>query len=681
MSLEGSVTLDEVIAAVQAKRVPLAPELAGYLTLEIADAAAGQSLAVDTASVFIGEDGVVAVVRQKPATETTGDIETSVRDILVRLLDVSGSQTPALGATARRKSGNGLRALVDEVEAALIPVNRAAGRRALARLAREVKRVTHGGGRYAQTARKIPLESRGAAQDATSGLKPRGIAEGPTGDQPSVPRMRPSVRRVTPAPLVAPGAVPARSAPVARPPTPGSPAAAIQRSPRPPQVAPAAAPTPAPPRALTPPPARAATPAPPHVAPPPPAAKPGPEPDDEPPRNSLFEQDEVESLLATFEVAGSFTEKGVSTELKAMSGLDPTPPPPDQLHKLLGPSATSGPSAFTHARGPGDGVDELLALGDASGPPSPPFGPPVHGAPPPEATLPGDPPTPMPALSPAPPAAAPPVGLGLPLAAPAWPEAPAAIDASDSSRPAQDTTRKGARWIHVVLSLLALAVVGGAAAATLRFAPGFFSGRAAEQIAREKAEQERFAKIGQERAQQKCKVSLTVSQVPQDAEVLLRVGQAPADVERMPKGPRLEFVATAEGYAPRRVVILKDAPWETGPDGKARYELAVQLDPSKAKPGQQDPWPASEPGSEVGGTGQPGTVHIVGTPRGAELWLLAGVGPQAQIEQLRCDADVELLVAGRVRQRLKVTQKEMEAFPVDAAGIRPVKIQAGPPPK
>ena len=53
----------------------------------------------------------------------------------------SGSQTAALSAVARRPPSVGPQALAAELEAALIPLNRAASRRALARLAREVKRV------------------------------------------------------------------------------------------------------------------------------------------------------------------------------------------------------------------------------------------------------------------------------------------------------------------------------------------------------------------------------------------------------------------------------------------------------------------------------------------------------------------------------------------------------------
>jgi len=131
-----------------------------------------------------------------------------------------------------------------------------------------------------------------------------------------------------------------------------------------------------------------------------------------------------------------------------------------------------------------------------------------------------------------------------------------------------------------------------------------------------------------------------VTDVPAHAEVLLREGQAPVDVEKMPVGTRLEFVATAEGYAPRRVVVPAGASWDTGADGRPRLEVAVQLDKSNAKAGGNDPWPAGEPGSEVGGRGPPGTVRVIATPRGAEVWMLAGIGPEARIEQLRCDQDL-----------------------------------------
>ncbi|MDP9033907.1 MAG: hypothetical protein M3O50_03810, partial [Myxococcota bacterium] len=146
-ALEASVTLEEVFAVVASKRVPLAPELAGYLALEITERADPEGGDIDPRSVFVSEEGSVALVAPKRESHL-GNAEHSIRAALARLIEASGSQTPALAAACKRKSGEGLPTLAQELEAALIPVNRAAGRRALARLAREVKRVTLGIGRH-----------------------------------------------------------------------------------------------------------------------------------------------------------------------------------------------------------------------------------------------------------------------------------------------------------------------------------------------------------------------------------------------------------------------------------------------------------------------------------------------------------------------------------------------------
>jgi hypothetical protein len=174
----------------------------------------------------------------------------------------------------------------------------------------------------------------------------------------------------------------------------------------------------------------------------------------------------------------------------------------------------------------------------------------------------------------------------------------------------------------------------------------------------------------------KCKVALVVSDVPANAEILLRMGQSPLDVERMPVGTRLEFVGTAEGYAPKRAVVKAESTWDKGPDGKPRIDVPMQLDPSKAKPGAVDPWPGAEPGSQVGGSGSPGTVHVVSNVRGAEIWLLAGLGPEARIEQLRCDGDIDVLLAGppTLRKHLHVAEKEISTATPDSQGNKVVSV-------
>jgi hypothetical protein len=217
---------------------------------------------------------------------------------------------------------------------------------------------------------------------------------------------------------------------------------------------------------------------------------------------------------------------------------------------------------------------------------------------------------------------------------------------------------RGPAWVVV---LMAIAVIAAGAYAITLMPRGGASARPDPQSPTGSA-------VSAVPASSTCIQILVVSDVPAHAEVLVRKGQAPVDVERMPVGARLEFVATAEGFAPKRVVVPAGAAWDPGADGKPRYEAAVQLDKSKAPHGTNDAWPAGEPGSAVGGQGSPGTVHVVATPRGAEVWMLAGLGPDARIEQQQaCDEDVDVLLAGPTtyRKRIHVAASDFAPESVD----------------
>jgi hypothetical protein len=819
-TLEASVTLEDVFTVVEGKRVPLAPELAGYLTLEVADGSQATGGQVDPRTVYISEEGTVALVRPKTAAPT-GDAEASVRGILAKLLDASGSATPALTASARRKAGAGLPALVSELEAALIPVNRAAGRRALARLAREVKRVLLGVGRNASVPppanrpapprAPMPVHAAKDTDDVMSGPDappgPRGSVASFTDEaltakrtqqlteiaaqmnapeivslnMPSAPpeAMKPVIpsQGLTPPPHpeTAPGPGPAAPANVSSvkgalsPPPPvvaGTPAAPPvgAGTPAAPAVAPplpvrAGGPPPVPPRGaapLPPPPVKGAAgvaPGAPVVGPPPrgKSAPAGPSggagavsPAERAEIDKLFGGDEVDSLLSTFEVS-NVGEKQVRNDLKAIAGLDPTPAPPDattlaELTKDVGKDLPkSRPSE-------GDSVEALLALSDPSEPvpaaaapaPAPALPPGAAtgklsaGVPPPQnypasivpaptggsplappsplvpmtpvpapaaaatVTAPKSPPPPMPVVAAAAMEAAlkrpiTPRQPGRPVPAPASAPAPA-LSLSASGRrekaeapPNTSSTRRNkasggrtgnfrqprAPRTGLAMLVLTLFVVIAGGIAVWMFKPAFFTGNKRRPVPTAST-----SAVAVTAAVPRCKVALVVSEVPANAEILLRVGQAPLDVERMPVGTRLEFVATAEGYAPRRAVIKAESTWDKGPDGKPRIDVPIQLDPTKAKPGTVDAWPLAEPGSQVGGSGSPGTVHVVSNVRGAEVWLLAGLGPEARIEQLRCDGDIDVLLAGppQLRKRLHVGEKEIQAASPDTQGNRVVSV-------
>jgi hypothetical protein len=569
--LESAITLEDVFAMVVGKRVPLAPELAGYLSLEIAEKAeaAGGSTGggdIDPRSVYIADEGTVALVRPR-GEANGGDAERSIRAILGQLLDASGSSTPALTTVSRRGRAGSLRALMEDIEAALIPVNRAAGRRALARLAREVKRVTHGVGRNAPSGRS-----------ASGEWSPR--ASRPGIEEPTEPRR--------PSPFA-----------VSRPP----------------------APPPAPPPAVE---AREPTPAPPAAAPP--VAKPPSEP---PP--ALFDNtSDVDSLLEQFSRSTTQSEQAVSQGLKDLVDVGKTAEPPKVQHRSLPPAAAAE-------------IDDLLSM--------------TEDAPPaPSARRPAE--VPASARSARPPASSRDVPRPSALDPRELPTHQSIAVNAAWSRPRKKRTDY---WIVIAI----LGVLAAASATVWLFKPGFLSGRTAEKVAEERVANERAQKsaaLAHEALL--CHAAIDVTDVPTGAEVLLRVGQAPVDVPLLPVGARLEFVATAEGFAPKRVVVPAGATWDPGPDGKPRFEVAVQLDKTTSR-GKLTSWPPGEAGSEVGGKGAPGTVHIVSTPRGVEVWMLAGLGPEALVEQLPCDQTVDVLVAGPTtyRKRLHAAASDFVARP------------------
>ncbi len=138
-----SVTLSEVTRAARAHRAPLAGESAGYLILAIADQVVSAPRAVQCADVQLMEDGGLRVLAGLASSDA--EAEHALRQALEALLLVASSGSAALTRASRRTSPVGLSGLVRELEAALIPVNRAAARRALARLNRETARALASG--------------------------------------------------------------------------------------------------------------------------------------------------------------------------------------------------------------------------------------------------------------------------------------------------------------------------------------------------------------------------------------------------------------------------------------------------------------------------------------------------------------------------------------------------------
>lgn len=155
-----NVSLADVLAGAAAHAVPLSAECAGYLVLAAADQASHAPRRVFPADLELCADGGVRVARTPACDER--DAEIDLRALLEELLLAASSVTPALLRAGRRAGTGSIASLLREIETALIPVNRAAARRALARLQRETARALESGKLRAErieSARPGPLPS------------------------------------------------------------------------------------------------------------------------------------------------------------------------------------------------------------------------------------------------------------------------------------------------------------------------------------------------------------------------------------------------------------------------------------------------------------------------------------------------------------------------------------------
>jgi hypothetical protein len=135
---------------------------------------------------------------------------------------------------------------------------------------------------------------------------------------------------------------------------------------------------------------------------------------------------------------------------------------------------------------------------------------------------------------------------------------------------------------------------------------------------------------------------LVVRVTNERAQILRFVGRGPVSVPHLPLGIAHEFVALADGASPARLLVPKDAEWESTPDG-TRYEAAMQLPQTPAGNAMELgetllPQDVGSPSDKLG------TVRIVTTPRGAKVYQVIGFAPETRVEALPLESTQELLV-------------------------------------
>lgn len=156
------VTLPQILVAASTRHAHMVPESAGYLILALCEAIGCLPLAIPDAAIELSAEGAVAVTQQGKVV-IAPEASQTMRELFARLLAVTTGATPRLAAVARPRDISGERSLdvlASEIEAALVPMNRSAGKRSLGRLARETLRAIESG------TLALHLQARTAAKEA-----------------------------------------------------------------------------------------------------------------------------------------------------------------------------------------------------------------------------------------------------------------------------------------------------------------------------------------------------------------------------------------------------------------------------------------------------------------------------------------------------------------------------------
>ena len=162
------IALSTVIDAARRRLAAVTAEAAGYVVLLVVQQVAKGPCRVRSDGVFLSDAGDVRL--QAGTVASAHHVELELRQLLASLVALSQSTPPALKAAAERVAGGDLGGLESELLAALIPINHAAARRALARLYREAQKASISATPVSPVAAAEPLVVAVAAPPAASEL-------------------------------------------------------------------------------------------------------------------------------------------------------------------------------------------------------------------------------------------------------------------------------------------------------------------------------------------------------------------------------------------------------------------------------------------------------------------------------------------------------------------------------
>ncbi len=594
------VTVERFVEATKARGQRIPMEMGIFVALEVCERLLEAPASVSASRVRLGPDGVVSLF-SVGGSATEAQAARGLLSLLGTLLAASGQPVPPLLQDLARHGPAGdatrLTRIRDELEAALVPLNRAAARRVLGRMVREALRAEAPPKRGSVLARPDP--SPAAPVAPTPSLE--ADLDALLGDPAPAPEATSAPRPLAP--------TPGHSDPHQRvTPTSDLRALALDEE----LDALLGDPTPAPKA---------------------PASRPEP-------------SEAMQVMSAEVELASSETSRSEETPLsfadEAPGSASPSPP------RANHPETEAATAVARPSRGPiagkpvPRGVFATWALSDAG-----------------SASPAADPPDPAPSSPPSPsePEAIPPASLQESSKPQEPPLPPLSEDFDEAAAIAAIRGGKG-RWLAAFFVLALLALLGFVAwkrpDAFARMLGR--SDPAAEEADRERLEARREREEAARTAHRRRFGALRIRTQPDRAQVFLKVGEGPATASDLPSGLAYEVLALAEGHRPTRSVVPAGARWAPDERARPRYELAVQLHPlgdgKRARPIDIGTTLLKPP---MGEPGPLGDLRVVTNPPGAEVFLLIGFGPEVEVQDFRTDEPFELLVHAPEHDPVRLT--------------------------
>ncbi|MBM4373835.1 MAG: hypothetical protein FJ095_02030 [Deltaproteobacteria bacterium] len=599
-----TVSLLEVIAAARARQASLVPETAGYVMLALGRAMVGVPMRLDLERLLLSTEGQVSFDGPRQAVQG-GDACAALRRLLAELLELSNGYAPALRAASTRTSSNdSVEPFFAEVAKALIPINRAAAKRALSRLARETAKAARSGKLVRPS---FTLEDASRASEQAHAPTPKRRASNEVASEHSTPS--PGEHSATLTPTFLDSDVQASHEGVEQPTF----REAVMRD-----VLGFLAKD-----------VRKSGPAPDEID----LATPSLEPNarqrdasdvtslalDLLSRGSDGARASMSDDASRAERRSRVPKRFVPKREKVVARLDDVAPP------YAAASVETLLDRFTDAREEAASLRQLESSLGALG--SLHMTPLTNAASVEDASPSADVAPHRDAVGPAEEGleSAPWLSVDVELGAAA--EEASRLSATpsgqsfergNSSVPPLFLERMPRRTGKVMLGV-------GAALASLAAAVAGLAVLRPELLGRGAAA----------KAPEVCSADIVLRNLPEHHEVLWRLGNAPLASRALPRGVRLELVATAPDHQPRRILVERDAAWD--PSGALALSATLE-------PGAASSWP-SAPAGDVGGVGPAGQVTITATPSSTELWLVVAAGSSHRAPvSLPCEEAAHLLV-------------------------------------